>query len=965
MPPRSSRPKVAVLAWDVGHPSLGRAHMLAGVLQRRFEVEIWGAQFERHGSRLWPPVRHAGVTIHRFDGKALPEHLGVMEDVARRIDADAVWVSKPRLPSLALGILAKEARNRPLLLDLDDHELAYFGEDAGLYLQEIERQQRRLDLTLPFESAWTRACEPLIGEADALTVGSVALQHRHGGVLVPPARDERLFDPSRFDRAEARHRLGVSDADRVLLYGSLPPHRGSHDLRALLTSLERLGDRRCRVVVLGGDELEGLADDLGDLTRWVLPLFHRRIDELPELLAAADVAGALSDPTDPVGRYHAPARVTDALAMGVPCLVSPLPSVRPLLDEGVVQPVTDEATLHARLAEIFDEPGPALERARRGREVFLDSYSYAAVGQQIGPMLDRLLDAPLAPSPELRRLVDLPRRLFASDPPPVPTQAVVVETVAADLHTATPDGRKPTSAPVPPPAARDVAPDPMILALARHRFGGTADTWPDRALPRHRWDRLIDDVVQQRLSGLLIAAIDDGALTVDHAQEAEARALELRDAERALVLEAALVRLVADLEERGIAHRVLKGPAMAHLVYAEHSLRPFRDIDLLVPGPDIGEVARLLVGAGAVRRFASPRPGFDERFSKGMNLRLVDGVDIDLHRTLALGPFGLSLSPDDLFATATPFELAGQRLLALGPDERLLHAAYHATLGDWPPLQLAHRDVAELLVSGTVDEDRVLELIERWDGGAPTATAIVQAAAWFGLDGSVPLVRWAQELVLTAADHRRLALYRSGDSRAMSAAGVLALTRLRDRLAYARMLLLPDRAYVAEHDGRYSTRLRRSVQVARRMAPGGHSRDPGGDTRRAVGGDEPATAPPRPHRASQARTTSEPRDDSPARGSVAAAPARDPDAPVRISTTGVLWRRVADGLLVHELSSSTTVQLNATGYLLWGLLAETPQSPAALADRLATELDLPAEQVRSDVCSFVDQLEGAGLLTAR
>ena len=67
-----SRPKVAVLAWDVGHNPLGRAYVLAGVLGRRFDVEIWGAQFERYGTKVWAPLRDCEIPIHAFDGRTFP-----------------------------------------------------------------------------------------------------------------------------------------------------------------------------------------------------------------------------------------------------------------------------------------------------------------------------------------------------------------------------------------------------------------------------------------------------------------------------------------------------------------------------------------------------------------------------------------------------------------------------------------------------------------------------------------------------------------------------------------------------------------------------------------------------------------------------------------------------------------------------------------------------------------------------
>ena len=48
-PTSSDRPKVAVLAWDVGHNPLGRATCWPTCSHAGFDVEIWGAQFERYG----------------------------------------------------------------------------------------------------------------------------------------------------------------------------------------------------------------------------------------------------------------------------------------------------------------------------------------------------------------------------------------------------------------------------------------------------------------------------------------------------------------------------------------------------------------------------------------------------------------------------------------------------------------------------------------------------------------------------------------------------------------------------------------------------------------------------------------------------------------------------------------------------------------------------------------------------
>jgi glycosyltransferase involved in cell wall biosynthesis len=410
---RSHPTKVAVLAWDVGHNPLGRAFVLADLLRRRYDVEVWGAQFDRYGNDVWAPLRDAPVPIHVFPGTSFPEHLQAMTDIAGEIDADAIWVSKPRLPSLGLGILAKRARNRPLVLDVDDHELSFFDEDAGLDLRNLRGLRGDDDLTLPFGRAWTRACEPFIDAADALTVSNVALQDRFGGVIVPHARDERVFDPALYDRAATRRQLGVTDRDRLLLFGGTPRlHKGIVDI---LRALDRLGDDRYRVLLFGTREFDQIRREVGPLERWVLPLPAQAFAELPRLVGAADLACVLQNPDHPVARYQLPAKITDAMAMRVPCLVRPVPPLRSLIEEGVLEVLGEGEELHSRIAGIFDHYDDALDRAAKARKVFEATYSYEAVSAAVAPIFGGLLADPPPLSTGLSRLADAPRQVFAEE----------------------------------------------------------------------------------------------------------------------------------------------------------------------------------------------------------------------------------------------------------------------------------------------------------------------------------------------------------------------------------------------------------------------------------------------------------------------------------------------------------------------------------------------------------------------
>jgi glycosyltransferase involved in cell wall biosynthesis len=411
---RISRRKVAVVAWDVGHNPVGRAHVLAGVLERRFDVEIWGAQFPRYGTSVWAPLAGSRIPIRTFDGHSFPAHLAAMREVAQRIDADAIYVSKPRLPSYGLGVFAKQVRNRPLVLDVDDHELAFFNEDEGLDVQALLGLRDAATLELPFYREWTRACEPLIDAADGLTVSNRSLQARYGGLIVPHARDERVFDPELYDRDETRRRLGVDPSTMLLLFGGTP--RLYKGILELLQALDRLGDDRYRLMLFGTRELNTLRAEIGDLDRWLLPLPYQPFAELPRIVGAADLACVLQDPDHPVSRYQVPAKITDALAMGVPCLVRPMPPLRPIVDKGVLDALEDGDALPERIAAVFDNYGEAIDRAREGRKLFEEEYSYDAVSATVGPLFERVLDGDPPPvSARLAALTDVQIRLYGSE----------------------------------------------------------------------------------------------------------------------------------------------------------------------------------------------------------------------------------------------------------------------------------------------------------------------------------------------------------------------------------------------------------------------------------------------------------------------------------------------------------------------------------------------------------------------
>lgn len=389
------RRKVQVLSWSVSHNPYGRAHLLADVLARDYDVEVVGATFDRFGGGIWAPLAEQHLPLRTFAGGPLAEMLPRMEEMAATLDGDALLVSKPRLPGLGLAMLAKQLRNRPIVLDVDDHELAFVNASTGLTLAELERLAGNDALQNPFGGPWTRYCDHLIGSADAVTVSNATLQDRYGGEIVGHARDETVFDPARWDRNAVRSTFGFPTDERIILFGGTPRrHKGIVDMAA---ALRRLRDPRLKLCLIETAELEELADDLAEYAEVIRTVPYQALADLPALVTAADLVCVLQDGDSPVGRYQIPAKVTDALAMRVPCIASPAPPLAGLTATGALHVV--EGPLDEAITSIFDDYPAALERADIGREVFLDQLSYAAVRPRLRSVVETQI-ARARPAPE-------------------------------------------------------------------------------------------------------------------------------------------------------------------------------------------------------------------------------------------------------------------------------------------------------------------------------------------------------------------------------------------------------------------------------------------------------------------------------------------------------------------------------------------------------------------------------------
>ena len=339
----------------------------------------------------------------------------------------------------------------------------------------------------------------------------------------------------------------------------------------------------------------------------------------------------------------------------------------------------------------------------------------------------------------------------------------------------------------------------LLAAVAAVGLAGTLTEFPAEPLDDAAWNDLLRQCTHQRMAGLLLAAITEGKLPTTDVQFGEAVERHVAAMGVTLLLERQLLDLSAQFDVWGIDYRVLKGSAVAHLDYGDPALRSFADVDLLVRSEQFDDAVRGMLEQGHQRAFPEPRPAFDRRFSKGTSFVLSSGLELDLHRTFVMGPYGLMVDLGELWTHSVEFVMGGRQLRALGNEERLIHACYHAALGDFPPRVMPRRDIAEMLLFGNRDEQRLLDLAAHWNAEAVVAEGIRSAWDLLRIADVTALSKWAQRYQPSPRDRQRLKAYQTSGHNysAKSLAAIREIPRWRDRMAFTTALVLPQQSYLA------------------------------------------------------------------------------------------------------------------------------------------------------------------------
>jgi len=377
--------KISILSPDLSNNCLGRAYLLAKILQRRHEVEIVGPIF---GNGIWKPIADDKSITYKsvkISGRFRP-YLQIRK-LAQKIDGDVIYASKPLFISFGIGLFIKVVQKKPLILDIDDWEMGFKKESyknlslfysikalvaSGLFFYGIGSYWNVLFM------------EKLAPFSDGITVSNTFLKEKFGGTIVCHGRDTKAFDPKRFNSDLVKEKYCIEKTKKIIMFfGSPRPHKGIEDI---IKAISVIKDQDIVLVVVGIDDRDQYSKNLAEIAGKTLGERFKGFglqpfEMVPEFLAMADVV-VIPQRKNFSTMGQMPAKVFDAMAMAKPIIASNISDLPEILDGcgWIVEPENPEQ-LAEKIQYVLNNPEEAETLGNRARQKCIGKYSWDAMAE--------------------------------------------------------------------------------------------------------------------------------------------------------------------------------------------------------------------------------------------------------------------------------------------------------------------------------------------------------------------------------------------------------------------------------------------------------------------------------------------------------------------------------------------------------------------------------------------------------
>jgi glycosyltransferase involved in cell wall biosynthesis len=373
--------RVTVVCSNLSNNCLGRALLLADLAKPLAEVKVVGANLTR--GDIWAPAAGFDVSIEAFELLNAFQYPRAKRWLRSKLRGSKVVVSKPLQTSLGLT-RAAGVGDEQMLLDVDDWEQGLF---SGTHKLRQVWDLVRPDKVNSFPT--TVRLDATVTRCPQRTVSNSWLQDRFGGALLPHVRDTDVLQPNPAARQAARAELDMSGRFWVGFVGTLRAHKGAEDLLAAVARLEA----NVGLYLAGIDERDGYTAQMVAQVRQVLPAERVRLvktfdfKQLSYWLGAADML-AIPSRASEAAAGQIPAKLFDAMAMGIPVVVSAINDMPKILDRsGQVITPGDVDALVAAIRRYRDDPQFRRQCGEQARARAISHYSYASARQTLAAAL--------------------------------------------------------------------------------------------------------------------------------------------------------------------------------------------------------------------------------------------------------------------------------------------------------------------------------------------------------------------------------------------------------------------------------------------------------------------------------------------------------------------------------------------------------------------------------------------------
>ncbi len=261
-----------------------------------------------------------------------------------------------------------------------------------------------------------------------------------------------------------------------------------------------------------------------------------------------------------------------------------------------------------------------------------------------------------------------------------------------------------------------------------------------------------------------------------------------------------LQSLVPALAAAKVPVLLMKGAALATRLYPAPSLRPMRDLDILVRREHVALAHDVLLGLGYTPA-PERRPGAQLAFGTERSYRRPGHLPVELHwHVLNLTSYQHLAPAAWLWQQAEPVDIGTASAFVLRPTAQLLHLAAHLSLHHFDARGIWTHDIALLLSAWQIEPDLLLYAARQFALGPALLAADAATRAHWDI-GLSPDLRQQIEATLDWPARWRWALAAERWQPLRPLWNIAAQPTLSLRLAAARAALLPTAEYLRAWHG--------------------------------------------------------------------------------------------------------------------------------------------------------------------